>query len=235
MKKLVTLIALMIMFGASSAFAADIFSDTFTGTALDTIKWPGGGSSNGAVTQNNELRYIANDCNLAFSYTVTSKTLSVDSAIDAMLVSGTWAAQSLKTGDYFYITVKDGSSNRLSIGYTIGTGFGYWNGTVIPSHFVSLGSLSSVPSSMTNFSLALTATGWVYSENGTALYTNSSSPLGTVGGDSYSLTLGLKGTAANFQAMQVDNINVSVTPEPVSCALFVIGGGALALMRRRKA
>lgn len=42
------------------------------------------------------------------------------------------------------------------------------------------------------------------------------------------------GNAQWSGTFEVSRTNATVTPEPVSCALFLVGGGALALARRRK-
>lgn len=230
----VTLIAFLGIFaGTTSAFAEDLFSDTFTGTVLDTdTKWPDWSTTHGALSQNNELIYTADTSNKAFSFYVASSSFVVDSGVDSLLFKGTWSATSLKNTNSFYFTLQDSDANKLKIGYVAGTGLGYWTGTT----FNSLAAYkSTLPTTPTNFALTVNATGWTYSENGTAIYTSASSPLGTIP-STYTLTLGMSGSStagAAGQVMKVDNISIS--PEPMSAALFVIGGGALAFIRRRKA
>lgn len=237
MKKIAILAAILMMFGATSARAEDVFSDTFDGTVIDTDnKWPTESAIQGAISQNNQLYLTADSSNNAFLIKVGSSEFEMGDDVISTAVTGTWSESALKNGNYFYLNIEDGSANKLKIGYTAGTGLGYWTG----STFNSLAAYkSALPTSATNFALVIDESGWAYSENGTLVYTNASNPFDG-SSSTYTLGLGLGGSSsagAAGQTLMVDNIKVSttMTPEPVSCALFVIGGGALALMRRRKA
>jgi len=232
MKRLMTTFALVMalaMFGGiSSAFAADVFSDTFDGTTMGSCEWPDTQWMHGFATQNNEVYLTADTSHEAYQLDMTSEAFNVGSA-NSFQVTGTWSESGLQTGNDFYLNLIDNNGVEFDLGYLEGTGLGYSDGSAF-----NLATVRSLPTTPTNFALSISDSGWTYSENGTLVYSNTTAPFDFT---SSVFTLGLhsEGSSASGQIVTVDNIKVTTTPEPVSCALFVLGGGALAFMRRRKA
>lgn len=211
------------------------FQDNFSGDELDYSYDDGAGNW---ITRNwydgSDYTVSDNKLYLGASGWVDSDYLNIIGTPNEMTFSGTWGGSGRALGMYIY---DENSGSGLNIYHTYSDDGNRY--LIIDDGTNWIDEVQNTNSLESDFSLHFDSTGWSFTD-GTQTWSFTGNPLSAVtSGSSYFGVYAYDDDpTADSPEAYFANLKLSsptVTPEPVSAGLFLLGGGALAVIRRKKA
>ncbi len=214
-------------------FAAVYFSDDFVN--FDTIKWEYLHDGNGSFSiENEEAKFTVK---YYFDF-LLSAPIAIDnwSTID---INGQWRVTSAITPEYLIrISDADNESNWLQVTYqSWGGPFLWFRDSAKPSPFTTDKFFRTPPGVMTDFSIRITDTGWIFTE-GSDSWSYASTTLANA--NNFRVKIGgWDASSLSNQIVYFDNISVStpdgaLVPEPGTMSLFLLAFGPLSWVFRKR-
>ena len=238
MNKILVVILLMcaVFVIAGNAHATILFSDDFTGTTINTLKWTAE-TAHGTVAQNNEAIFtIIGNGAANTGVHLRSSNISVPAEAIEVDFTGLWRVASSTNTAAANMLVYNASDPSKFIRVEYGTWddtLYFWDKTVQPGVLATYSRghhLANLP-----FAFNFTDSGWSYYENG-SLIKNFSSTF-THGTDDFYVKIGgWDYSNISNQIAYFDNIKITanVVPEPFTMSLMGLGLLGFGIIKKKR-